>query len=53
MITIGIEVTVFKATIFNEINNGNKTEKFLVKVNHLNLFPIATKKYLSKVSVRY
>ena len=53
MITIGIEVTIFKTTIFSEINNGNKTKKLLVKVNHLNLFPIATKKYLSKASVRY
>ena len=47
MITTGTEVAIIKVTIFGKINNGNYTAFYLVKINHLKLFPVAIKKYLS------
>ena len=52
MIITEIEVTIFKATIFSQSDNGNKTELYLVKVNHFNLTTtVATNNYLPKALV--
>ena len=37
-----------KETVFGKSNFDNKTELYLVKVNHLKLFPVTTKGYLKK-----
>ena len=56
MATTAIKVAIIKATIFsksnNNNNNNNNTEFYQVKVNHLKLLLVATKK-VSKISVQY
>ena len=58
MITTAIKVAILQATIFSKGNNNNtnntnnKTEFYQVKVNHLKLLLVATKK-VSKMSVQY
>ena len=60
MITTAIKVAIKKATIFSKSNdnnnnnndNNNKTDFYQVKVNHLKLLLVATKK-VSKISVQY
>ena len=46
MVTTAIKVAIIKATIFSKSNINNKTELYQVKVNHLKLLLVATKKYL-------
>ena len=48
MITTASEVPIMKETVFGKSNFDNKTELYLVKVNHLKLFPVTTKGYLKK-----
>ena len=57
MATTATKVAIIKATIFsksnnNKNNNNNNTEFYQVKVNHLKLLLVATKK-VSKISVQY
>ena len=37
-----------KETVFGKSNYDNKTEFYLVKINHLKLFPVTTKAYIKK-----
>ena len=46
MIKTATEAAIIKTATFGKSNNDNKTEFSLVKVNHLKLFPVTTKKYL-------
>ena len=48
MITTVSEVPIMKETVFGKSNYDNKTEFYLVKINHLKLFPITTKAYIKK-----
>ena len=52
MITTATEIAKIKETIFSKRNIDNKTEFYLVKVNHLKLLLVAIKK-VSKMSVQY
>ena len=52
MITTATGVAIKKATISGKNINDNKTDFYLVKVKHIKLFTVSTKK-VSKVFVRY